>query len=81
MKAILAWAALTLAALFILAFAWAIARELLRDLQLRRSRRTVLIQAPYVVRPEWLIKDPPAWERLPAHKTWRLRAGLRELGQ
>lgn len=63
---------------FVLWFAWHYAHELVRSLHVRRSRRTVLIESPYI-REDWTLKqEQPAWERrLPADQLLRLSTTLR----
>lgn len=75
-KLLLMLLACVIAAVCVVIFAGLLLRELLIDLKLRRSRKSILLTAPEV-RQAYEIKYPPAWERLPAHKTWRLKAGLR----
>lgn len=67
---------------FVLWFAWHYAQELLRSLRVRRSSRCHAVAADYHVRPEWTIKDPPAWERvLPQWQASRLANDLRRFHQ
>lgn len=67
-------------AVCVVVFAGLLLRELAIEVKVRRSRKCMLLTVPEV-RQEWGVKDPPAWERLPPHKTWRLRAGLRGMGE
>lgn len=59
-------------------FAALMIREYWLDLRAWWSKRGQLVPAAYNVRQEYELKDPPAWHRLPAHKTWRLRGALRD---
>lgn len=83
-KTILASLALAAAAVFLLVFLIGLLRELLLELRVHRSKRTHLLTEPHV-RPEWEIKDPPAWERYDSEtkpgRPRRVRLQLRGLGQ
>lgn len=81
LKGFLALLCLLAAAAFLLIFGMLLWRELMLELKVRRSKKSQLL-SDGGVRPEWSIKDPPAWERqLCTVRAKGLAVKLRALGE
>lgn len=85
LKLLMSCLAVIAAAVFVVAAISLLLRELWLGFRAKRSRQTILLAGEYVVRQEWSIKDPPAWERFensakPGRRS-RVAMQLRGLGE